>query len=122
MKDNKLEVGDVVYKRNGSFHSYLSKHTVERLTTKWAIISGGIKVLNELKSDYSKTSLEARLVGEYGYVTLENEDLKQQLREQGIRQKAKKAFNSIKLDQITIEQCLLLINHFTIPEPLNKES
>lgn len=119
MKDNKLEVGDIVFRWHGTFDSYLQKYKVVRLTPKRAILKDGTQVDNNLTNGWQKEELEAKIIGEgsYAHVTLSSPEMESKYKEQGIRRKAKEVLNNIKVKEISIEQCEALINIFPIKKP-----
>lgn len=115
MKDNKLEVGDKVYRWHGSFDSYLKPYEVVRLTPKRAILNDGTQVLNDLSADHylAPENLKARIVGEsYGTVILANDRLSEEYNNQMIRNKAKRVYNNLKIKELSIEKCAALISLF----------
>lgn len=114
MKDNQLEVGDVLYGwGRGSFGS-IYRTKVVRLTPKQAIMENGTKVVNKLELKWIHDStLSARIVGEYGSLSVETAELKEEYRESQLRIKARNLINSISISKITLEQCEGLIKLFS---------
>lgn len=107
MKDNKLEVGDVLY---SSHYHHLSKHVITRVTAKRA---------------YSKTSPESNYELEYkrdvrgnyvdGYAstrggTLEREDIKSEYELQQAKTRVRSLLDSIQVSKLTMAQCASLID------------
>lgn len=119
MKDKKLEVGDRVLRWHGTFDPYLRAYSIVRLTPKRAILNDGTQVVNDLftNNGFKTDELSAKIVGElYEYVILSTPTLEQSYKEQSIRRKAKKAYDSIRVKELSIAQCEQLITLFPLPK------
>lgn len=103
MKDNKLEVGDVLYEYS-RWHG-LVKHVVDRLTPTTAI-SGSEKYKIEL---LRQDKIAAKLIGEYGHHYLETEKLKEQYLLQETRRYADRLVKKIDVHKLTKQQLDSLI-------------
>lgn len=103
MKDNMLEVGDILYDRE-RFSSGLIKCTVERLTPKQAVLKGGSKVKIELTESYYG-ELHASKIGDYGHMEFGTPELNQEYKDQTIRRNLKRRLSEINVKDLPIEIC-----------------
>lgn len=103
MKDNVLEVGDILYDRE-RFSSGLIKFTVERLTPKQAVLTNGRKVKKELADSYYG-GLHASQIGEYGHMEFGTPELNQEYKDQTIRRNLKRRLAEINVKDLPIEIC-----------------
>lgn len=104
MKDNMLEVGDILYDRE-RFSSGLIKYTVERLTPKQAVLNGGRKVKVELFNSHYGGELHASSIGDYGYMEFGTLELNQEYKDQTIRRNLKRRLAEINVTNLPIEIC-----------------
>lgn len=112
MKDNKLEVGDVLYeyRRWGG----LAKHTIVRLTPTTAVTESGRKYKIEVKEDYGfdrkNKYFVAKIIGEYGNDKLETEELKEGYRILELRAKASFLLSKVRVDIMSNEEIVKFID------------
>lgn len=113
MKDNKLEVDDVVYCWHHGYPGYYSKHKIIRLTPQRAVLDNGNQVKNILHlNNFDKTELRANGIGSCSDAILANGILDGRYQEQQLRRKAKAVSQSIDISKLSIEQCRALIELF----------
>lgn len=101
MKEGKLEIGDRLY----SYGQWggMSRYKVVRLTPKRAVLDNGTQVSIELtnRGHYHEGELSAKIHGDYGHYTLENDRV---LKDYNIlikRRKLKKILEAINWDKLT---------------------
>ena len=97
MKDNKLEVGDVLY-TNDRWHG-VRKSVIDRVTATTAI-SGASKFKIDVVEHGS--GLSVRMIGSYGYAYLETDEY---IREFRLKQKRNTLYRKLKdLDIYAIDE------------------
>lgn len=113
MKDNKLEVGDVLYESN-RWHG-LVKHVITRLTPTTALAGETRKYKIELITGYQ--GLSGNIIGQYGSDRLETDDLKAEYKLQQLRvyaHRLKDKFNVMTLNEKQLNEFI------TFAKPLSE--
>lgn len=103
MKDNKIEVGDVLY----SYERYsMRKYTVAKVTAKQAVLSNGDRCSNvvETHTDFKGvTNLLVKRIGKYGYYNLPTPAIEAEYHAQNRKNRLHNLLINIKLENIPAE-------------------
>lgn len=120
MKDNLLEVGDVLFEYNQ--WRGLEKYIIDKTTPKQAK-SGNSTFLKEVKTNGYRTGcLVARRVGEYGYAYLSTKELEDEFELQILKRKAYACLINVNSDLLSKEQCESVIALLTPLRDLSKNN
>ncbi len=118
MKDNKLEIVDILYDYGSWGH--LSRFKVAKLTPKQAVLSNGDRCLIDVIEEsgyYDKGRLSARKIGSYGHYYLESDELKDQIIKQSREIKLKNLIRAFSIQNIPEEDYQKVIDFLIQYEP-----
>lgn len=108
MKDNLLEVGDVVYvcARWGGWN----QHKINKVTPKRAT-AGHIELHREVKTEnhFGEERKVVRIVGEYGTAKLPTPEIEKEYKEEQLTLKAKRLSQNLNVTLLTIDQIKQLV-------------
>jgi hypothetical protein len=119
MKNNLLEVGDVLYDTD-RWHGIMQTKVVS-LTPKRAKLDTGAYVEKELVTIYATDGrLGAKRIGDYGYRELETEQWKRRYERQELAKKARRHIENLSIGTLSNEQLELILSIKSENKPENE--
>jgi len=115
MKDNKLEIGDVLYTTSSNYSNggSIKKNTVNRLTSTQAHCDTGLKFRIQVYKHHSSDSYSTHQIGiEYASGTLANDKLNEKFELQKSKRTVSHNLDTIKTWDLTLEECNEIISVF----------